>query len=371
MKRVQHFKLQILFVAFSYFATTINGQPRHDTTYWRVKPSFKYDVLCFLNTLTADSFYIKYYPKEFAYWNSRLDAPAKQALDTLYKRFKKDNQSIISAFYCLYFSVVKDSTLVDMIATTENPSVLKQNFRKTTYYDDGAWRLFASTLPHLKQVLLFMKNNQFEKYWQDSIANKITSRMTRVNSEFAKFNTIPKNEKLLGRQLPSDTITVNMLYFSQPHGIKVWGNEFLTDIAWPLQIVIRNAVHEMMHPALNTKNKKLKKLIAKANKDAFLKENFDNRNSAFGYNTIDGLMEEDCVQAMEQLINEHFKIEVDAKKRWSENDNGLHKFAAILYSQMKREDYLNNPQKGIEKYLVGFLKKENTYKGLYDEFLKN
>jgi hypothetical protein len=41
--------------------------------------------------------------------------------------------------------------------------------------------------------------------------------------------------------------------------------------------------------------------------DAFLMDKVNNHNPAFGYNTFEGFIEEDCVQALEQIINENSK----------------------------------------------------------------
>ena len=36
-----------------------------DTTDWEIKPSLKYDALCFLNVMTGDEFYLTYFQKEY------------------------------------------------------------------------------------------------------------------------------------------------------------------------------------------------------------------------------------------------------------------------------------------------------------------
>jgi hypothetical protein len=41
---------------------------------------------------------------------------------------------------------------------------------------------------------------------------------------------------------------VYLLYYSKPHGIKITGMRFLTNYSYPFRIVLRNAIHEMMHP---------------------------------------------------------------------------------------------------------------------------
>jgi hypothetical protein len=140
--------------------------------------------------------------------------------------------------------------------------------------------------------------------------------------------------------LASDSLTVYILNFSQPHGIRVTGLRFLTDAAYPFRIVLRNAVHEPMHPPYKlARDAELKKVLDTLRADAFLMDKINNHNPGFGYNSFEGFIEEDCVQAFEQIINEKFQVEVEAHKRWQQNDNGMHVFAVALYSMMKEENF--------------------------------
>jgi hypothetical protein len=50
---------------------------------WQIRPSFKYDVLTLLNTLTGDSYYLQYYRIEHAYFEPLLTPPARVALVSL------------------------------------------------------------------------------------------------------------------------------------------------------------------------------------------------------------------------------------------------------------------------------------------------
>ena len=147
-------------------------------------------------------------------------------------------------------------------------------------------------------------------------------------------------EDHLGFALPSNKITVYVLYYTQPHGIKVTGMRFLTDLEWPIKIVARNAAHEMMHPPYDLKNdKELAGQLYTLKNDGFIMDKVDHHDRSFGYNTFEGLIEEDSVQAVEQLIDEKLKIENDARERWKENDGGIHVFAVALYSLMKEAKF--------------------------------
>ena len=62
----------------------------------------------------------------------------------------------------------------------------------------------------------------------------------------------------------------------------------------------------MMHPPFDLKNDS--ELISALNKlkdDKFFMDKVLNHNTSFGYNSFEGFVEEDCVQALDQIINEN------------------------------------------------------------------
>lgn len=176
------------------------------------------------------------------------------------------------------------------------------------------------------------------------------------------------NEQYLGFKLPSDEITVFMLYYAQPHGIKITGTRFLTDVAWPFNIVIRTAAHEMMHPPYKlSTDKEISDLVDSFNKDEFVMDKVNNHNPSFGYNSLAGLFEEDCVQSLDQLINEKLGVAKDARKRWKENDDGIHVLAIALYQIMKEEKY-NDKHEVFRDFLLRINKEGKFVPGKIKEY---
>lgn len=344
----------------------------HSTTDWQIEPSLKFDVLCFLNTATGDSFYLNYYQDEYDELEPKLTHAAKEALANLKRKIKDEHQGIISALLTLYFSATKDETLDDMIRTLENSETMQNNLKKTPYHSEESWQVYESVREDLKTIFLFLKDIQFESYWEQNALPKVTEKIATIEKELPKYNVIKEQESHLGFVLPSNKITVYMLYYSQPHGIKITGTRFLTDAAWPFEIVLRNAVHEMMHPPYDLPNdNELQNTLSLLKEDEFLMDKVLNHNPAFGYNSFEGYIEENCVQALEQIINEKLEIEREAHQRWKESDDGMHVFAVALYDVMREENY---NQKGelfrdflVRMIRIGKLSPEKT-KEIYDDF---
>lgn len=321
-----------------------DGQPargqatRHDVTDWSVSPSFKFDTLCFLNALTGDSFYLKYYGEEYARFEPRFTPAVRAALAGLKRKLKDDNKNIVSAFLSLYFSATDDETLDDLLRTLDNSERMKRGLKTTVYYDEKAWRLFESVRGDLKTIFLFLKAAEFEAYWRRNILPKVRLRIAEVEKDLPKYNVIEAVETGLGDALPSNKITIYMLYYARPHGIRITGARFLCDVSYPLKTVVQNAAHEMMHPPYDlARDRELRKALDSLRADAFLMDKVKNHDPSFGYNSFESYVEENCVRALDQLASERLGLAGDARQRWKAEDGGMHVFAAALYSLLKRE----------------------------------
>ncbi|HEX7946351.1 MAG TPA: hypothetical protein VF495_16910, partial [Phenylobacterium sp.] len=59
----------------------------------------------------------------------------------------------------------------------------------------------------------------------------------------------------------------------------------------------------------------------------------------FGYNSLEGVLNEDTVQALDQIIAERLGFAAPPAKRWTDSDGGMHVLAAGLYGTLKAEGY--------------------------------
>jgi hypothetical protein len=312
----------------------------HTNTDWRIETSFPLDTVCFLNVLTGDPFYVPLYKAEYARFDRQLTPAARTALANLKRKVKDENKRIISADLALYFSATDDRTLNDMLKTVDNSDVMKANLKKTDYYNDSSWQVYESVRPELHTIFLFLKDIQFEDYWRQKILPKLEHRIAEVRKDLPKYNVIQEIETRLGFRLTSNELTVYLVNYAQPHGIRVTGMRFLTDASYPFSTVLRNAVHEPMHPPFNLEtDRELSQALLKLHADPYLMDKVNNHDPAFGYNSFGGVLEEDCIQAIEQTINEKFKVEIEARQRWKESDGGMHVLAVAIYKLMKDDNF--------------------------------
>jgi hypothetical protein len=345
----------------------------HSTTEWRVEPSLKYDTLCFLNILTGDPFYVRFYQDEYDKFAPEITPEAEEALANIKRVIKDENEGIVSALLTLYFSATADETIDDMLETVGDSETMRANLRRTEYYIEESWQTYDAVRGDLKTALEFLRDDlRFEEYWAAEIKPVLEKRIAEAEAELGTYNIVPAVEEHLGFPIASNEITVYLLYYVKPHGIRVTGMRYLADQSYPLTNYPKTAVHELMHPPYDWEgDEELRTTMERFKEDAFVMDKVENHDPSFGYNTFEGYVEEDCVQALDMIINEKFFPDYDARDRWKKRDDGMHVLAAALYSVMKQEDY-NERGEVFRDFLVRIVEEEKLVPGkvedIYSDF---
>jgi hypothetical protein len=312
----------------------------HTTTQWDLQPSLKFDAICALNMLSGDPYYLEYYQAEYDRLAKQFRPEELAAFANLKRRIKDQNGGIISASLALYFSASEAESLDDLIRTVQDSSAMRRNLQATPYYSDDGWKLYEANRPDLEAAFRALKRIRFDEDWEKNVKPKIEQSRAAIAAKLPDYNVIPAVEAVLGSPRPTNKITVYLLYYSQPHGIKITGTRFLTHYSYPFRIVLRNAIHEMMHPPYDlAHDAELRTGLESLKSDAFLMNKVEHHDTSFGYNTIAGLEEEDCVQALEQIVAERFGMGGDPRRYWREQDSGIHVLAVALYSLMKEQKF--------------------------------
>jgi hypothetical protein len=317
--------------------SSLIAETNRATTDWLLKPSLKYDTLCLLNVLSGDPYYLHYYQAEYDHFHA-LFSPEEQAAFIELKRVIKDEgHGIISARLALYYSTVDAETLPEMIRTAHDSSGIEAALRKTSYWNEDSWKNYQAARPALELALRALERVDFPAYWAANAKPKIDKRIGELSVDLPKYDIIPVIESYLGFSLPSHTITVYLLAYSEPHGIRITGLRFLTHVSYPFSIVLRNAIHESMHPPYRADEPGVRHAIDLLARDPLVIDRVEHHDASFGYNTADGYIEEDSVQALEEIVSEKFGAGHNACKYWQEQDGGMHVLAAAMYGEYKQE----------------------------------
>ncbi len=309
----------------------------HKTTDWELKPSLKYDALCLLNALSGDPYYLEYYRAEYEHFHPLFTAEENSAFEQLKHVIKYQGNDIISAKLALYYSVVDDETIPEMIRTAHDSSAMKIGLQKTEYWSDEGWKNYEEAQPALEAALKALHRVGFAGYWEQTAKPKIEKRIAELAPELPKYNIVPVIERILGFPLPSDRVTVYLLAYSEPHGIRISGLRFLTHVSYPFEIVLHNAIHESMHPPYDANEPAVREAIELLGHDPVIVDKVKNHDPSFGYNTAPGYIEEDSVQALEEIVSEKFGVGRNARDYWKEQDGGMHVLATAIYVEYKQE----------------------------------
>lgn len=306
------------------------------TTVWELRPSLKYDALSLLNALSGDPFYLKYYQREYDYFHPLFSTEEQAAFRQLKRVLKDEGRGIVSATLTLYYSTVDDETLPDMIRTAHDSSRMKASLQETPYWIPEAWTNFERATPALETALRALDRVGFAEYWAQAAKPRVEKRIAALSPDLPKYDIVPAIEKCLGFSLPSHTITIYLLAYSEPHGTRVTGLRFLTHISYPFGIVLHNAIHESMHPPYHTSDAAVRHAVDLLGRDPLIVDKVVHHDPSFGYNSMSGYIEEDSVEALEQIVSEEFGVGRNARIYWYTQDGGMHLLAPAIYVSYKR-----------------------------------
>jgi hypothetical protein len=307
----------------------------HTSTEWQLKPSLKFDALCLLNTLSGDPYYLKFYRAEYAHFHPLFTPEENAAFVQLKHVIKDEGHGIVSAQLTLYYSTVADQTLPEMINTARDSSAMQASLKKTPYYFDDSWKVYDAARPALEAALRALDRVGFTAYWEMNARPGIERRIAELRPDLTKYNILPVIERYLGFAVPSETITVYILSYSEPHDIRVSGLQFLTHKSYPFGIVLHSAIHESMHPPFDKNNPSVRRAIDLLSGDPLVIDKVEHHDPSFGYNTAVGYIEEDSVQALEQIVSEQFGQGRNPHIYWKYQDGGMHLLATAIYSDYK------------------------------------
>jgi hypothetical protein len=308
-------------------------------TQWRVRTSEGFDALCALNLLSGDAYYLEKYPEEAKSFAAPRYAVARRAAHRLKAVIKDEQGGIVSAFLTLMFSGGPDSTLPAVLASARDPAQLKSSFRASAFWDEDSWKLFQRVRPDVIEALDAMQRAGFTENWESLMGAGASPRAGALQAELAPYDILGEQSRLIGHDLQQGRIEVILLHYSRPHGIRVQGARFLTNLGYPTATVLRNAAHEPLHPPYDANDPGVAKAVAEFARDSLIVRIVREHNPSFGYTTVAGYVEEDAVQALEQVVSERLGLAQPAEERWRKGDDGMHVLAAAIYDLMQETGF--------------------------------
>ncbi|NTX41678.1 hypothetical protein HUA78_45350 [Myxococcus sp. CA033] len=317
-------------------------------THWVLRPSEAYDALCLLNLLRGDAFYTKYYPVEFQRFSVLLEPREKAALAHLTERMGKQAGKMVGPHLTLVFSVTGATTVEDLARTVSDDAAwkaMRRDFEATSYSEDSDFTEMEDVRQDLGVLLAFLQRIGFSRIWRAEYLPQVEQAIARFGVQLAPHDVVGWDEDVLGRVLHVEALNAHVLKFVKPHGIRVTGWNFLTDLTYPLSVTVKTAVHELLHPPFKREGAIDARLTA-LEADPYFQRLVREHDPAFGYTTAQGLTEEDCAEAIDVFVSERQGLlrardgkPLTGAAFFRDHDDGMHVLAYVLYEELRRADF--------------------------------
>ena len=324
-------------------------------TIWNVRSSEGFDAISFLGPLSGDDFYAEHYRPEIAAFAPRLAKGTVARIKAL-KDGAMAKDIMLTPFLDVIFSSGHDANIASLVAAIDAADAqLKPPYAASPYWDQGNWDWFMGARIELRALLLALDAAGFAAFRKGIFASTEATRLPQLRKKLAKYDVIAEQERMVGHPFEPG-IDVVVLHFCKPHGIKVQGQQFLAAADYEDDTWVFVAVHEMMHPPIKMDGPVAKRAIALIQADPVLARAIKEHDPRFGYTDAEGVLNEDLVQALDQMICERLGVAKPPARRWTRADDGMHILAAGLYGLLMRDGY---PARGgnIEQWLSGAMDK--------------
>lgn len=306
-------------------------------TNWTISPAIGLDA-CFVLTIAGAGFdvlQVEKHQHRRAQLREALGPDGVIAAEQLMDAMKRAHRSVPGAGLALMASVGEIDTLAGVIDTFRIEDVFEQRFAGTNFYQrEGS----AVTNERIRSIAAAafeaLARSDFENMWRVEEEPKLKDAASALAGELSNVDLIVEHRRYLSRALDPN-VTIYLSELSEPHGIRIVGQRFVSSPNYSSLTVRRIAAHEIIHPLFEANRPETGRILAHLKNEPLLNAIVKNSNASFGYSSIRGLIEEGGTQALEAVINERLGQGRDQSEYWRHQDGGMHIFAAATYALMQ------------------------------------
>ncbi len=320
-------------------------------TRWNVVQSEGFDAIAFLGALGRQAIYLDHYSADAAAFGPKLPPAILGDIARLHDDAQKAGFGLLWPGLCSVISGATITTLDSVIAALAGPDTrIKPAYRASSNWDAGDWAWVAANAPRLRQIFVAMRDAGFGTFRRDHLGLDGDARLSEVARALACYDVVRWQEKLTGRKF-DPTITIVLMRYSKPHGVKVQGQKFLQAFDYDTATTVRIAAHEMLHPPMPMNGAAAKAAMAVLGKDSLITRIVRDHDPKWGYTSLEGLLNEDICEALDQLISEALGVARNPADRWRKADDGIHVLAAGLYGLLRSDRWVETGG-DIEQWLA-------------------
>ena len=326
--------------------------PSESRTDWRVEAAEGQDAIAFWGPLSGRELYTRYYAEDAALFAPRLPEDLRALVPALWQAAETEGVGLLSPNLALLLShAERDQTLDDVIAALGHPEAsMGAAFRAGTYWNEGDWNWFVGKAPDIRKVFEAMRTAGFAAFRLERSGGALEAGLQRLRTSLPAFDVISVEEKLTGRRF-EPRIDITALHFSKPHGIKVRGQRFLQSHEYNVANTVRIAAHELLHPPVPMDGPAAAAALEVLARDPLISRIVSEHDPRWGYTTLEGMLNEDLCQALDQMVSEALGVARNPADRWRLSDDGIHVLAAGIYGLL-RQDRWSREGGSIEAWLL-------------------
>ena len=226
---------------------------------WVIHPSLWFDAVCLIPLLAGLPFYTSRHDQDARWWQERFASiagqEARDGVSVLRHEVAQRAAKPLPAFLTLWTSPAAgpcDSAaecLDDLVTAVADPELLASAMRKTSpRWNEADDRLFRSVRPALSAVLEGLRTAGLAGWWAEHAEGDLRRRCGELRQSFSGCDLVPLVERHTGVSFAARAVELCVLRWAAPHGIRVTGTRFLTDVRYEADRVLNIAVHELLHP---------------------------------------------------------------------------------------------------------------------------
>ncbi|HEY7024963.1 MAG TPA: hypothetical protein VH371_08390 [Candidatus Limnocylindrales bacterium] len=324
-------------------------------TEWSVVESEGLDAIAFLGALSGVPLYLGEYPTETPEFSARLAPAVIERLKELTADASSSGFGLMWPNLANGLSVEGDSTIGEVIDSLDRlgERILTHRAELDTW-SESDWQWLIRSSPSLRDILIAMREAGFADFRRAKAGSSLADRAQELASQLASFDVVTLDRQLSGKDL-TPRIEIVLSYFCRPHGVRIHGQRFIQSPDYDLMTTVRIAAHELLHPPIDMKGPVATALVEQLEKDKVLVGIVKGHDPSWGYTTVEGVVDEDICQALDQLVIEQLSVARNPADRWHEADGGMHVLAAGLYGMLRDDGWVKHGGGSIESWLADAL----------------
>ena len=319
-------------------------------TQWRVRGSEALDAIAFLGPLSGRELYRRYYAEDADVFLPTLAEPVRADIPRLWDEAERSSFGLFWPVLAAVASGSGANSLDELIAAFAAPEArIRPAYQTSKYWNAEDWTWLTAHAQRIHAVFAAFRDAGFVAFRQARIA-ELDRQIQDTQRALRSYDVIRWQEKLTGRSF-DPAIEIVLLRWSKPHGVKVQGQTFLQASDYDTATTVRIAAHEMLHPPFPMDGPAARAALGVLERDALIMRIVREHDPRWGYTTLDGLLDEDICQALDQLISEALGVARNPADRWRRADDGMHVLAAGIYGLL-REDRWTETGGSIERWIA-------------------